>query len=53
MVVSPGDPIKFYQKVKKIGQGASGSVYVAKRISDSVPVSGRLWYSLVQHIHLR
>ena len=29
-VVSPEDPNLLYSKVKKIGQGASGSVYVAK-----------------------
>ncbi|CCG82409.1 Protein kinase STE20p [Taphrina deformans PYCC 5710] len=31
-VVSPGDPNMLYQKMKKVGQGASGSVYVAKSI---------------------
>ena len=29
-VVSPGDPNASYTKLKKVGQGASGSVYVAK-----------------------
>ncbi|RPB26853.1 Pkinase-domain-containing protein [Terfezia boudieri ATCC MYA-4762] len=29
-VVSPGDPNASYTKIKKVGQGASGSVYVAK-----------------------
>ncbi|KAF8463662.1 kinase-like domain-containing protein [Kalaharituber pfeilii] len=29
-VVSPGDPNTSYTKIKKVGQGASGSVYVAK-----------------------
>ena len=29
-VVSPGDPNQSYTKIKKVGQGASGSVYVAK-----------------------
>ena len=29
-VVSPGDPNSSYTKIKKVGQGASGSVYVAK-----------------------
>ena len=31
-VVSSGDPNSMYQKVKKVGQGASGSVYVAKTL---------------------
>ena len=31
-VVSTGDPNTLYQKVKKVGQGASGSVYVAKSL---------------------
>jgi protein-serine/threonine kinase len=29
-VVSSGDPNQSYTKIKKVGQGASGSVYVAK-----------------------
>ncbi|RPB04047.1 Pkinase-domain-containing protein [Choiromyces venosus 120613-1] len=29
-VVSPTDPNQLYTKIKKVGQGASGSVYVAK-----------------------
>ena len=29
-IVSPRDPSKLYSKIKKVGQGASGSVYVAK-----------------------
>ena len=29
-VVSPGDPNLCYTKIRKVGQGASGSVYVAK-----------------------
>ncbi|ORY87899.1 kinase-like domain-containing protein [Protomyces lactucae-debilis] len=33
-VVSPGDPNGLYQKLKKVGQGASGSVYVAKALHD-------------------
>ncbi|KAI9139643.1 kinase-like domain-containing protein [Paraphysoderma sedebokerense] len=32
-VTSPGDPSLLYQKQKKIGQGASGSVYVARHIA--------------------
>lgn len=31
-VVSKSDPTKIYAKVKKVGQGASGSVFVAKNI---------------------
>lgn len=31
-VVSGGDPNMLYQKIKKVGQGASGSVYVAKSL---------------------
>ena len=34
-VVSTGDPNKFYSKIKKVGQGASGSVYVARYIQRS------------------
>jgi serine/threonine protein kinase len=29
-LISHGDPNSFYKKIKKVGQGASGSVYVAK-----------------------
>ncbi|KAJ3114121.1 hypothetical protein HDU96_002542 [Phlyctochytrium bullatum] len=29
-VVSKGDPLTLYTKIKKVGQGASGSVYVAR-----------------------
>ena len=28
--MSPGDPTVLYAKIKKVGQGASGSVYVAR-----------------------
>ncbi|KAF3902274.1 PAK-2p27 [Dactylellina cionopaga] len=35
-VVSPGDPNQSYTKIKKVGQGASGSVYVAKINSNAV-----------------
>lgn len=38
-IVSSGDPNQSYKKVKKIGQGASGSVYVAKRIQDGKNVA--------------
>lgn len=34
-VVSRNDPNMLYRKVKKIGQGASGSVYVAKALATS------------------
>ena len=34
-VVSHDDPNRLYRKVKKIGQGASGSVYVAKALATS------------------
>ncbi|KAL1921363.1 uncharacterized protein VTP21DRAFT_11079 [Calcarisporiella thermophila] len=34
-VVSKGDPNAIYTKTKKIGQGASGSVYVAKHLATS------------------
>ncbi|ANB15467.1 serine/threonine protein kinase CLA4 [Sugiyamaella lignohabitans] len=34
-VVSQQDPTPLYQKIKKIGQGASGSVYVAKPLSNA------------------
>lgn len=33
-VVSSGDPNLLYQKMKKVGQGASGSVYVAKSLAS-------------------
>ncbi|ODQ54517.1 Pkinase-domain-containing protein [Saitoella complicata NRRL Y-17804] len=32
-VVSTGDPNTLYSKIKKVGQGASGSVYVAKQLT--------------------
>ncbi|KAF3901726.1 PAK-2p27 [Arthrobotrys entomopaga] len=35
-VVSPGDPNQSYTKIKKVGQGASGSVYVAKINANAV-----------------
>jgi tRNA A-37 threonylcarbamoyl transferase component Bud32 len=34
-VVSNNDPTLLYQKIKKIGQGASGSVYVARPVGNS------------------
>lgn len=37
--MTPGDPNQYYTKVKKIGQGASGSVYVAKSIKDKRTVA--------------
>lgn len=39
VVVSPEDPTQLYQKVKKVGQGASGSVYVAKSLADGSMVA--------------
>ncbi|KAJ3217005.1 Protein kinase [Dinochytrium kinnereticum] len=43
-VVSKGDPLALYTKIKKVGQGASGSVYVARvnnpaSIAPSYPTS--------------
>lgn len=38
-VCSPGNPNDLYQKLKKVGQGASGSVYVAKKLSDGFKVA--------------
>lgn len=38
-VVSPQDPSKLYSKIKKVGQGASGSVYVAKNLLDGSKVA--------------
>ena len=37
--VSKQDPTLMYQKIKKVGQGASGTVYVAKRLADSIKVA--------------
>jgi protein-serine/threonine kinase len=43
-VVSKDDPQLSYSKQKKIGQGASGSVYVAKIQEGAVsPVAKRIW----------
>lgn len=33
-VVNPQDPTPLYQKLKKVGQGASGSVYVARPMTN-------------------
>ncbi|CAG8439813.1 7373_t:CDS:10 [Ambispora gerdemannii] len=38
-VVSSGDPTTLYSKIKKVGQGASGSVYVAKSHSNNAKVA--------------
>jgi len=38
-VVSKGDPTILYSKIKKIGQGASGSVFVAKSIKNNQTVA--------------
>lgn len=40
-VVSPGDPNGSYQKSKKVGQGASGSVYLAKVLPTANSDSAR------------
>ncbi|KAJ3072077.1 Protein kinase [Podochytrium sp. JEL0797] len=38
-VVTAGDPNLIYKKVKMVGQGASGKVYLSKKVSDpSAPV---------------
>ncbi|ORY08392.1 Pkinase-domain-containing protein [Basidiobolus meristosporus CBS 931.73] len=38
-VVCKGDPTNLYLKIKKIGQGASGSVYVARSLSNNKRVA--------------
>ncbi|KAJ1545745.1 Protein kinase [Nowakowskiella sp. JEL0078] len=38
-VVSKGDPTQLYTKVKKVGQGASGSVYLARRNTNNTQVA--------------
>jgi hypothetical protein len=38
-VVSNADPSKLYSKIKKVGQGASGAVYVAKTLETGVKVA--------------
>ncbi|KAI9596356.1 kinase-like domain-containing protein [Syncephalis fuscata] len=38
-VVSRGDPTVLYNKIKKIGQGASGSVYVARSFTSNMKVA--------------
>ncbi|KAF8656118.1 hypothetical protein AX16_002756 [Volvariella volvacea WC 439] len=38
-VVSPDDPKMLYSKIKKVGQGASGHVYVAKTLSTGKKVA--------------
>jgi serine/threonine-protein kinase CLA4 len=40
-VVSNGDPNSSYTKIKKVGQGASGSVYVA-RYTSSIPLRTKM-----------
>ncbi|KAA8900873.1 kinase-like domain-containing protein [Sphaerosporella brunnea] len=40
-VVSSGDPNQSYTKIKKVGQGASGSVYVAKINSNPASQTAR------------
>jgi hypothetical protein len=38
-VVTPSDPNTLYSKIKKVGQGASGNVYVAKTLSTGQRVA--------------
>lgn len=38
-VCSPADPNALYAKIKKVGQGASGSVFVAKVLADGARVA--------------
>ncbi|RKP08864.1 kinase-like domain-containing protein [Thamnocephalis sphaerospora] len=38
-VVSKGDPTLLYSKIKKVGQGASGSVYVARTTNNNMKVA--------------
>ncbi|KAL7748551.1 Protein kinase [Sorochytrium milnesiophthora] len=38
-VVSPGDPLPLYTRQKKIGQGASGCVYIARQLSTARSVA--------------
>ncbi|PWN21048.1 Pkinase-domain-containing protein [Microstroma glucosiphilum] len=38
-VVNPDDPNQLYSKIKKVGQGASGSVYVAKTLATGQRVA--------------
>ncbi|KAI8374915.1 kinase-like domain-containing protein [Choanephora cucurbitarum] len=38
-VVTPGDPNDMYKKLKRVGQGASGSVYVAQSLATNTKVA--------------
>lgn len=38
-VVTPGDPNDLYRKLKRVGQGASGSVYVAIEIATDAKIA--------------
>ncbi|KAI8922161.1 kinase-like domain-containing protein [Powellomyces hirtus] len=38
-VVSKGDPVSMYAKIKKVGQGASGSVFVARNNNNNSVVA--------------
>ncbi|KAL7424336.1 hypothetical protein Q5752_000018 [Cryptotrichosporon argae] len=38
-VVSPQDPATLYAKIKKVGQGASGMVFVAKKLANGSKVA--------------
>lgn len=40
-VVSSQDPLTLYQKLKKVGQGASGSVYVARPLESAMSITHR------------
>lgn len=41
-VVSSSDPNQYYQKLKKVGQGASGSVYVARPLQGPIAIHRRV-----------
>lgn len=44
-IVTQYDPLESYQKQRKIGQGASGSVYIAKVLKDATSPVARESYS--------
>lgn len=41
-VVNPGDPTTMYQKLKRIGQGASGLVYLARPVQGPMTIHRRV-----------